>query len=140
MGKADLHIHTTCSDGILTPEKVVAYHVFMNANSKIGKFRDVIAITDHDTLNGALRAIEFAEKFRKSKDLIAAMKGKTTRARGRVFHPFEISKLLRDYAEMYRERQKRGQSYGPIEKYANRHLYRALNVYATAYLRVRQVI
>ncbi|TKI08125.1 RNase RNM [Martelella alba] len=48
----DLHSHTTASDGVLTPEELVARAVAMGV--------DVLAITDHDTLDGlpaARRAI-----------------------------------------------------------------------------------
>ncbi len=50
MLKADLHIHTTASDGKLTPVQVVSH--------ALGTDLDVIAITDHDTLAG----IESARK------------------------------------------------------------------------------
>jgi len=49
MGKADLHIHTTASDSLLDPRDVVEY-----AASETDL--DVIAITDHDTLEGAWQA------------------------------------------------------------------------------------
>ena len=41
---ADLHIHTTASDGIFPPEAIVA----MAKESAL----DVIAVTDHDTTSG----------------------------------------------------------------------------------------
>ncbi len=41
---ADLHAHTTCSDGVLTPEELVAAAVEAEL--------DALAITDHDTLSG----------------------------------------------------------------------------------------
>lgn len=44
MAKADLHIHTTASDGHMSPEDVVRYA----AKHKL----ETIAITDHDTLKG----------------------------------------------------------------------------------------
>ena len=46
--KTDLHIHSNCSDGIFTPEAIV----------DMAKARglDCIAITDHDTFDGVLRA------------------------------------------------------------------------------------
>jgi len=53
--KLDLHIHTSCSDGIPTPEEVV-----MHAK-KIGL--DGIAITDHDTMEGFKRAEKIAKKL-----------------------------------------------------------------------------
>lgn len=49
MGKADLHIHTTAGDGLLDPRDVVEY-----AASETNL--NVIAITDHDTLQGARQA------------------------------------------------------------------------------------
>ncbi len=52
MGKADLHIHTNASDGDLTPEELI--------EKVSGKSLDVIAITDHDTINGYLEAKKFA--------------------------------------------------------------------------------
>lgn len=55
MTKADLHIHTTASDGILTPEEVVKW-----ANKK-GLY--TIAITDHDTTDGIGIAIEESKKY-----------------------------------------------------------------------------
>jgi predicted metal-dependent phosphoesterase TrpH len=48
-GLADLHMHTTASDGIGTPREVLDHAL------RLGDL-DVIAITDHDTLEGALRA------------------------------------------------------------------------------------
>ena len=46
----DLHIHTTSSDGSLTPSQVVRY-----ANEKGLK---AIAITDHDTIRGNQEAMK----------------------------------------------------------------------------------
>jgi predicted metal-dependent phosphoesterase TrpH len=45
----DLHTHTTCSDGTLTPEALVRY-----AHEKALK---AVAITDHDTVAGNKRAL-----------------------------------------------------------------------------------
>jgi hypothetical protein len=55
IGRADLHMHTSYSDGWPSPGAVVD-HV-----ATIGGL-DVIAITDHDTIEGALRAVEFAAR------------------------------------------------------------------------------
>lgn len=52
--KADLHIHTTFSDGTFTPEEIVRESARMNLNA--------IAITDHDTVDG-LDEAEDAGKF-----------------------------------------------------------------------------
>jgi len=46
--KYDLHSHTTCSDGVLTPEELV----FRASNKQV----DVLAITDHDCIDGIARA------------------------------------------------------------------------------------
>ena len=54
-GLADLHIHTTYSDGWPTPRDVVDHAAAETA-------LDVIAITDHDTIEGALRAAEYAAR------------------------------------------------------------------------------
>jgi predicted metal-dependent phosphoesterase TrpH len=48
-GKADLHMHSTYSDGSGSIEQIL-HHVQHNTNL------DVIAITDHDVIEGSLRA------------------------------------------------------------------------------------
>ena len=48
----DLHIHTSCSDGIDTPEEIV--------ETALNKGYKVISITDHDTLEGVIRGVEAA--------------------------------------------------------------------------------
>ncbi len=56
MGKADLHIHTTYSwDGTMTPRAV------LKAAARAGF--DVIAITDHDEVQGSLEARELASHY-----------------------------------------------------------------------------
>jgi predicted metal-dependent phosphoesterase TrpH len=54
-GRADLHMHTTASDGWPTPQELVD-HAARRASL------DVIAVTDHDTIEGALRARDHAAK------------------------------------------------------------------------------
>jgi hypothetical protein len=44
---ADIHVHTTCSDGRPTPEQLAAHL----ARGRLS----VVAVTDHDTIDGALR-------------------------------------------------------------------------------------
>lgn len=51
----DLHMHSTCSDGQDTPEKLVELAVASGI--------DVMALTDHDTINGIERACNAAEKL-----------------------------------------------------------------------------
>lgn len=54
-GLADLHMHTRYSDGVGTVEETLAYAQWRTP-------LDVIAITDHDTIEGALRARDLAEQ------------------------------------------------------------------------------
>lgn len=54
-GLADVHMHTNYSDGTGSVEDVLT---FVERNTTL----DVIAITDHDTIEGALRARELAAK------------------------------------------------------------------------------
>lgn len=51
---ADLHLHTTASDGILSPSEVVHWAKKRNLTA--------IAITDHDTVSGIEEAINEGEK------------------------------------------------------------------------------
>ena len=53
--KADLHLHTTASVGRLEPKDIVSLAV------KVGL--DVIAITDHDTIDGITSALAAAKAF-----------------------------------------------------------------------------
>ncbi|MEM6282776.1 MAG: PHP-associated domain-containing protein [Chloroflexota bacterium] len=54
--KADFHMHTTCSDGLMSPEALVEY---VAANTDL----TVIAVTDHETIEGSLIAKAYAEHF-----------------------------------------------------------------------------
>ena len=54
----DLHVHSTCSDGTYTPEELVDY--------AMEKGLRAFALTDHDTVNGLDRAIQYAEKLRQA--------------------------------------------------------------------------
>ena len=53
MGKADLHLHTTASDGMMSPAMLMNYIAMCTD-------LDLVAITDHNTLEGWERASEFA--------------------------------------------------------------------------------
>jgi predicted metal-dependent phosphoesterase TrpH len=53
-GRADLHTHTTASDGWPSPHQLVEQARVVGL--------DVIAVTDHDTIEGALRAADFATR------------------------------------------------------------------------------
>lgn len=55
MGKADLHIHTTASDGSCDPVEIIQLASSKSLNT--------ISITDHDTIDGYLAAVDEARKF-----------------------------------------------------------------------------
>lgn len=59
----DLHVHTNASDGLLTPEQAV--------DVAIGKKLRAIAITDHDTTDGFVKALDYARG--KEIDLVPAV-------------------------------------------------------------------
>ncbi|MEE8472301.1 MAG: PHP domain-containing protein [Dehalococcoidia bacterium] len=53
--RADLHLHTTASDGLLSPRELV--------EMAAAKGMEVIAVTDHDSVSGITSALEAAEDF-----------------------------------------------------------------------------
>ncbi len=55
VAKADLHIHTRCSDGLASIEQLLEY---VEHRTDL----DVIAVTDHEDARGGLRARELAAK------------------------------------------------------------------------------
>jgi hypothetical protein len=55
VSRVDLHIHSTASDGALSPEEVVG--------ESVRRGLSVIALTDHDTVNGVAPALAAAEAF-----------------------------------------------------------------------------
>ena len=63
LGKADLHIHTLSSDGLNSPQEILEY---VEENTNL----DVIAITDHDDTEGALRARELWQQGDYSFDVV----------------------------------------------------------------------
>jgi predicted metal-dependent phosphoesterase TrpH len=48
----DMHIHTSCSDGVFTPTEAVEYALKMKLSA--------ISITDHDSIDGIDEAVNFA--------------------------------------------------------------------------------
>ena len=55
MGYVDLHLHTTASDGVLSPSEIVRYAK--------RKGLQAIAITDHDTIEGCEEGLSEGEKI-----------------------------------------------------------------------------
>jgi len=60
VGQADLHIHSTASDGRLTPAEVVK-----EAARRGLKF---MSLTDHDTVDGIAEALAAVQSFRAKAD------------------------------------------------------------------------
>src|SRR4030066_1366447 len=55
MGYVDLHLHTTASDGVLSPSEIVRYAK--------AKGLQAIAITDHDTIEGCEEGLSEGKKI-----------------------------------------------------------------------------
>ena len=66
LGVADLQTHTTHSDGIGTPEAMVRW---ADAHTDL----DVLAVTDHDDLSGAVAARAAAERLGSRMQVIVGM-------------------------------------------------------------------
>lgn len=74
--KIDLHSHTTCSDGALTPVELVQRAQQMQI--------DVLAITDHDTVAGVKTAAEYAKNSNININIITGVELSTS------WHGFDI--------------------------------------------------
>jgi len=72
----DLHVHTTASDGLLTPAEVIDMAVRLGLTG--------IAITDHDTLMGLKPAIEYLSANKIGLDFIPGIEINTDVERGEV--------------------------------------------------------
>lgn len=83
MSKADLHIHTTASDGKSTPEQIIK-------NAKKHRLK-VISITDHDTIKGYQNAKKMAEEYGitllSGAEITADFKGKERHLLAYCFEP-----------------------------------------------------
>lgn len=92
MGKADLHIHTTASDGNSTPSQIVERAVRQNL--------EVIALTDHDTVAGLHEAREAAEntglEVLSGSEITAEFNGREAHLLAYCFDPAhsDITKLM----------------------------------------------
>jgi hypothetical protein len=62
VGLADLHIHTTASDGMMSPAMVLNY---VSTATPL----DAVAITDHNTMEGYERAREFHAQYEHFREL-----------------------------------------------------------------------
>jgi predicted metal-dependent phosphoesterase TrpH len=66
---ADLHMHTTASDGTLSPQALVNAVLTHQLRTRKGPLLRVIAVTDHDTLAGAWTALEYQKSMHSEADL-----------------------------------------------------------------------
>jgi predicted metal-dependent phosphoesterase TrpH len=103
--KADLHLHTTASDGRLEPSGIVGLA------AKVGL--DVIAITDHDTVDGVPLALAAAQAF-PSLTVIPGVEINTDVPRGEVhvlgyFIDFTDRKLADNLQRLRDSRRERAQ-------------------------------
>ena len=106
MSRVDLHIHTSASDGQLSPEDVVRKSVESGLN--------IIAISDHDTVNGIAPALAAARAFHHLK-VIPSIEISTDVPKGEVhilgyFIDYTDSELLSALESMHDSRKIRAQS------------------------------
>jgi predicted metal-dependent phosphoesterase TrpH len=71
LGQCDLHIHTRASDGLFDAAELLDH---VEASSDL----DVIAVTDHDTLDGSLRARDLASARHVRCEVITGMEVTTS--------------------------------------------------------------
>ena len=100
VGKADLHMHTTASDGMGTVEEVLE-------QVELHTDLDVIAITDHDEIRGAWAARDLAAKRNYRFEIIMAQE--ITSRHGHVLiygveEPFKMFQSLEKTVEWAHER------------------------------------
>lgn len=74
--KIDLHCHTTCSDGLLTPSELIDRAHNMQV--------DVLAITDHDDISAYNKALIHQKKQKRALELVSGVEIST------YWHSFEI--------------------------------------------------
>jgi predicted metal-dependent phosphoesterase TrpH len=100
IGKADLHMHTTASDGMGTVEEVLEY---VEHQTDL----DVIAITDHDEIRGAWAAREMAAKRKYRFEILMAQEITTRHGHLLVYgveEPFKMFQSLEKTVEWAHER------------------------------------
>lgn len=99
--RLDLHTHTTCSDGMKSPEELV--------ESAVAGGLDVISITDHDNAEGVVPALRAAgERLRviPGVELSACWRGESIHVLGYFVDPAS-SRLTDHYRELHARRHTR---------------------------------
>jgi len=105
VSRVDLHIHSTASDGALSPEEVVG--------ESVRRGLSVIALTDHDTVNGVAPALAAAEAFPGLR-VVPGVELSTDVAQGEVhilgyFIDYSDGELLARLGRMRNSRRERAQ-------------------------------
>jgi predicted metal-dependent phosphoesterase TrpH len=80
---ADLHMHTTASDGTLSPQALINEVLLQQMRMDEPRLR-VIAVTDHDTLDGALTARRYLESEHGDADLEVICGSEISSAQGHI--------------------------------------------------------
>lgn len=105
----DLHLHTTASDGCLTPKKLV--------EMAVERGMEAISITDHDTIGGlsegAARARELGIKFVNGIELSSEWEGREIHILGYFLNP-EDNKIKKELIKIQEARETR--NYRILEK------------------------
>jgi predicted metal-dependent phosphoesterase TrpH len=105
VSKVDLHIHTTASDGRFSPEEIVRKAVELGL--------EVIALADHDSVDGIGQALKAAKKFPQLR-IIPAVEVSTDVPDGEVhvlgyFIDYTNSELAEELARFRNSRERRAQ-------------------------------
>lgn len=105
MSKVDLHIHTTASDGRFSPEEIVRKAVELGL--------EVIALADHDCVDGIVPALKAARKFPQLR-IIPAVEVSTDVPDGEVhvlgyFIDYTSRELAEELARFRNSRERRAQ-------------------------------
>jgi predicted metal-dependent phosphoesterase TrpH len=103
--RADLHVHTTASDGRLEPKEIVSLAISVGL--------DIVAITDHDTIDGIVPALD-AVPSTDSLTVIPGVEINTDVARGEVhvlgyFIDYTDKKLIAILHKLRDSRRERAQ-------------------------------
>ncbi|MFC2036256.1 PHP domain-containing protein [Chloroflexota bacterium] len=105
MSKVDLHLHSTASDGQFSPAEIVRKSAAAGLN--------VIALADHDTIDGIIPALEAAKIFPKLK-VLPCVEISTDVSQGEVhilgyFVDYTHTRLQAALRKMRKSRQERAQ-------------------------------
>ncbi|MGQ9572379.1 MAG: PHP-associated domain-containing protein [Dehalococcoidia bacterium] len=101
LGKADIHIHTAIGDGMFDIDELLDY---VEEKTDL----DVIAITDHDNINGAHAARELWAKSRYSFEVVAGVEVTAIEGHLLALYVEELPPPLRPVAEVLEDVHRQG--------------------------------